>query len=257
LAGRHHRTTLRPLDRLARLRPRTLAVLTFATVVLGGMLGTVVLNAVGGHGAGQPALAAPPVPSTSDIRSTLAPPPVASSMPASPSPAPESSAPASTASRSPVAPSATRTPVSPQAPPTSAAPAPTGSPTAQAARSYEAESQANTVAGGAAAAACPSCSGGQAVRWIGYRGTLQFNGLVTASAGMARLTFRYLNGDATRSALLSVDGGGAVRVSFPNTGGWNTVGSVTVTVRLTQGANRLKLSNNWAWAPDFDKITLW
>jgi hypothetical protein len=123
-------------------------------------------------------------------------------------------------------------------------------------RSYEAESQANTLVGGAAAVPCGGCSGGRVVRWVGYAGTLQFNGVVVATAGTASVTIRYINGDATRSAQISVNGGRATPVSFPGTGGWTTAGSVTVALPVNQGANRLQLSNGVAWAPDFDNISV-
>ncbi|MFD0670969.1 fibronectin type III domain-containing protein [Cohnella sp. GCM10027633] len=120
---------------------------------------------------------------------------------------------------------------------------------------YEAEASGNTLAGGAAVSSCGSCSGGSKVGYVGNNGgTLQFNGVNAASAGTATITVSYLNGDATRSAQLSVNGGSAVTLNFPNTGGWTTVGTVQTQVALAAGVNTIKLSNPSGWAPDFDRI---
>jgi hypothetical protein len=243
LTGRH-RTALRTLE-----KPRTLAVLAFAAVLLAGTLAKVGVDELSGPG-GQPAVAAPPLPVASPPVGTppvdSAPAAVSTGSPSELSRPPSRPATKPPASPSPEAlarpsPSATGTPKSPQQPPSV----------------YEAESQANTLAGGAAPATCWPCSGGRVVRWVGYGGTLQFNGLVRSAAGPASVTFWYVNGDAPRNALLSVNGGGPIWLTFPSTGGWTSLGSVTVSVPLVSGANRLKVSNTWAWAPDFDKISVW
>src|SRR5690349_17310169 len=74
--------------------------------------------------------------------------------------------------------------------------------------SYEAESSANTLAGGARVGTCSGCSGGHKVRFVGNGGTLQFNGVTASAAGSATVTITYLTGTA-RSASLSVNGGSA------------------------------------------------
>ncbi|QJD83896.1 DUF4832 domain-containing protein [Cohnella herbarum] len=121
--------------------------------------------------------------------------------------------------------------------------------------SYEAEASVNTMAGGAAASACSACSGGSKVGYVGNNaGTLQFNGVNASAAGAATLTVSYLNGDASRTAQISVNGGSAVTLTFPNTGGWTTVGTIQTQVQLNAGNNTIKLSNPSGWAPDFDRI---
>ncbi|RED63281.1 fibronectin type III domain protein [Cohnella lupini] len=121
--------------------------------------------------------------------------------------------------------------------------------------SYEAEATGNTLAGGALAGSCASCSGGNKVGYVGNNsGTLQFNGVSAAAAGSATLTISYLNGDASRTAQLSVNGGTAVALTFPSTGSWTTVGTVQTQVTLNAGNNTIKLSNSSGWAPDFDRI---
>jgi hypothetical protein len=122
--------------------------------------------------------------------------------------------------------------------------------------SYEAEATGNTLAGGAAAGTCSACSGGSRVRFVGNnKGTLQFNG-VAGTAGSATVTIAYVNGGATRTGQMSVNGAAATTLSFATTGSWNTVGTVNTTVTLKDGANTIKFSNSSGWAPDFDKITV-
>ncbi|MBP3964316.1 DUF4832 domain-containing protein [Paenibacillus lignilyticus] len=121
----------------------------------------------------------------------------------------------------------------------------------------EAESSANTLAGGAVAVACSSCSGGSKVGYVGNnRGTLQFNRINAATAGTYTLIISYVNGDASaRAARISVNSAIA-NLSFPSTGSWSTVGTYQATVQLKAGDNTIKFSNASGWAPDFDRIQL-
>jgi hypothetical protein len=123
-------------------------------------------------------------------------------------------------------------------------------------RSYEAESSANTLSGGARVASCSGCAGGAKVGFVGMGGVLRFNGVSAANAGTALMTIFYTDGDAGRSANVSVNGGSPFTVSFPGTGGWSTVGTLTVNVGLNAGANTIAYSNATAWAPDFDRIVV-
>ena len=87
-------------------------------------------------------------------------------------------------------------------------------------------------------------------------GTLQFNGVGVVAPGNHTVTICYTNGDATRYALLSVNGGPGMPVSFPSTGSFQTVGSKQITITLNTGCNTLKFYNPIVgnWAPDFDRI---
>ena len=123
--------------------------------------------------------------------------------------------------------------------------------------SYEAESSANTLAGGAAVVACTGCSGGSKVGSVGRNtGTLQFNGVQASSAGTYTLTIYYLDGDAGRTAQMSVNGGAATTVTFhgTNDNNWNAVQNLTVSVQLNAGNNTIKFSNPSGPAADFDRI---
>lgn len=120
--------------------------------------------------------------------------------------------------------------------------------------SYEAE--AGTLAGQAAVRSSSGASGGALVGYVGG-GTanyLQFNN-VNATAGSHQVTIFYASGEA-RSLTVSVNGGTAVNVSTPSTGGWDTVGSVSATLTLAAGANTIRIANPSGWAPDIDRIVV-
>lgn len=126
---------------------------------------------------------------------------------------------------------------------------------------YEAEAAGNTLGGAARVSSCGACSGGQDVGYIGNgdgtsNGTLTINGISVAADGTYSVVIAYVNGDSTpRSAQLGFDGAAPVSVSFPSTGGWGNVSTLTVTGAFKQGsANTLKFSNPTGWAPDIDGI---
>ncbi|WP_212830719.1 carbohydrate-binding protein [Catellatospora sp. TT07R-123] len=129
--------------------------------------------------------------------------------------------------------------------------------TAPATASYEAEASGNTRGGQAAVRSLSTASGGAVVGYVG-NGTanyLQFNNVNAATAGSRTVTVYYASGE-NRSVTLSVNGGSPVSVSTPSTGGWNTVGSVSVTLNLAAGANTIRFANPTGWAPDLDRITV-
>lgn len=123
------------------------------------------------------------------------------------------------------------------------------------ATAYEAEATGNTLGGSAVIASCDACSGGSKVGYLGNgSGTLQFNGITVSSAGDYTLTIHYLNGEASRPAVLSVNGGTGMPLSFPSSGGWDTVSLLETTVHLQAGSNTLLLSQPTGYAPDIDRI---
>jgi hypothetical protein len=122
--------------------------------------------------------------------------------------------------------------------------------------SYEAESAANTIAGGAKTASCAACSGGQKVGFVGNGGTLTFNGVSAPTAGDYVVTIYYLNGPPARQALVTVNGGTPQTLSFTATTDFNTVGAMTITLPLAAGDNTIEFTNPTAYAPDFDRITV-
>src|SRR5262249_16370596 len=110
--------------------------------------------------------------------------------------------------------------------------------------SFEAEADNNTLGGSAFVLSCPTCSGRPKVGYVGSNsGTLTFNAVGVVAPGNHTVTICYLNGDATRYALLSVNGGSGMPVSFPSTGSFQTVGSIQKTVTLNTGCNTLEFYN--------------
>ena len=143
----------------------------------------------------------------------------------------------------------------------SATPSPTASvcprPTPGTCVSYEAESDNNTLIGSAFILNCPECSDGFRVGYVGNNsGTLTFL-IGNVVPGRATVTIFYTNGDPVRYALLSVNGGPGMPLTFPSTGSFQTVGWIQATVVLNTGCNTLEFYNPivGSWTPDFDRIS--
>src|SRR5262249_3990372 len=106
--------------------------------------------------------------------------------------------------------------------------------------SFEAESSANTLAGGARVASCAACSGGSKVGYVGSGGTLTFNSVSVSTGGVYAVTIAYCDGSASgRQATVSVNGGTAQTLSFTPTGGYSTPGTKTVNLTLAAGTNTI------------------
>jgi hypothetical protein len=135
----------------------------------------------------------------------------------------------------------------------------TGSWRAVSTTSYEAESSANTLSGGARVMNCSSCSGSEDVGYIGNNsGILQFNNVSAPYRGNYLLTIYYANGDSTsRTTMISLNGGPATTYTFASSHGGNLVATLPITVSLNSGSNNtLQFYNTSSWAPDIDKITI-
>jgi len=110
---------------------------------------------------------------------------------------------------------------------------------------------------GARVIGCSGCSGGKKVGYVGRgSGSLQFNGISAATAQTAQVVISYVNGDPSRTAQLSVNGGPPLTLTFAGTGNWNTVRTLTVNVALAAGGNRLTFANPAGPCPDFDRVTV-
>jgi hypothetical protein len=119
-------------------------------------------------------------------------------------------------------------------------------------------SSSNTIAGGAKVQNCSGCASGQTVGYIGEGGTLTFNNVSASAAGSHTLIISYEDGDAGRSATMTVNGT-ATTVNFTglNNNNWTTPQTMTVTVTLVAGSNTIAFSNSSAYAPDIDQITVY
>lgn len=133
----------------------------------------------------------------------------------------------------------------------------TGS-TAAGPNTYEAESPANVLVDGAGPASCAPCSGGTKVGGLGGNaGRLTFPSIAVSRGGDYSLTIAYVDGDAGRDAVVTVDGR-ARTVRFPGTNDndWSTPQTLNVTVHLHAGANTIALGNKLGWSPDIDALTV-
>ena len=132
------------------------------------------------------------------------------------------------------------------------------------------EAEAGILGSGAAKASCSGCSGGTKVGNLGGtgKGTLTLSNIVTSQATQS-VRFDYVNaevgfafGTATneRLALVSVNGGASVNVSFPLSGyNWDTDVYANYLVELsgfTAGkANTITISGAGSgFAPDIDRV---
>ena len=121
---------------------------------------------------------------------------------------------------------------------------------------YVANAPGNIIGGSASVSSATVASGGQKVGYMGEGGTLTFNNVIAAAAGACHVTFSYFNGDPSRVADISVNGGVATPVTFTNSGSWSTLASLTVSEALRAGSNSITISNPSGYAPDFDSLVV-
>ena len=119
---------------------------------------------------------------------------------------------------------------------------------------FEAEAAGNTLAGGAWIAACSSCSGGKSVHDIGDGATLTVNNVNVSSSGSHQLTITYLL-SGSRSLYVSVNGLAGQRLDLTGTS-WTTPATTSTSVSLNAGSNSIRFSNDTAYGPDLDVITV-
>jgi hypothetical protein len=118
------------------------------------------------------------------------------------------------------------------------------------------EAEIGALFGGARITDCSTCSGGKGV---GNIGGVPQNGIVVVPvnvsvAGTYIMEVFYLSGEQ-RTVYVTPNDGNFFGVTCPNTGGWDVVGSVKVSVSLRAGDNTIKLDNGSGnYGPDLDKI---
>jgi hypothetical protein len=123
--------------------------------------------------------------------------------------------------------------------------------------SYEAESPANTIGGGATIYSCSGCSGGKKVGYLGGTGYLTFNNVTVSKPGTYLMNVAYVDGDSSRTAVITVNGTPFnLPLSGTNNNDWDTVQTAIVPVQLNAGANTIKFGNPTDYMSDIDKITL-
>ncbi|MEV6826874.1 PQQ-dependent sugar dehydrogenase [Amycolatopsis sp. NPDC051102] len=120
---------------------------------------------------------------------------------------------------------------------------------------YEAENA--TISQGAVESNHAGYSGTGFVNFDNVAGSYVEYSVNAAQAGTHTLTFRYANGTTdNRPVKLTVDGGDKGTVDFPATGAWTTWKTVTATVQLTAGVNKVRTTATTAnGGPNADKLT--
>ncbi|MDE6741931.1 MAG: hypothetical protein K2J58_06325, partial [Muribaculaceae bacterium] len=100
------------------------------------------------------------------------------------------------------------------------------------------------------------CSGGAKASWLGARkeNSLTWRDVWSEDGGEYNMIIQYLSGE-DRKITVSVNGE-SVQTLTVNSGGWNTLSSVTLKVVLNKGENEITLSNPESWMPDIDCMTL-
>lgn len=132
------------------------------------------------------------------------------------------------------------------------------------------EAEAGILGSGANKQSCSGCSGGSKVGNLGGSGggALTLSNIVTSQAAQAvrfdyvncEVGFSFVGATNERLALVSVNGGAPVNVSFPLSGyDWDTDKYANYLVELsgfkTNGANTIKISGSGSgYAPDIDRI---
>ncbi|GAA1795726.1 hypothetical protein HC028_18575 [Planosporangium flavigriseum] len=208
----------------------------------------------GGVGTVALGITAAVLPQSGNDTSRLLPPVPAriSPLPMAPVPRPQPSGP-------PGFPSAIPTAEASSTPPPAASPTATLPPPASLAVpiKIEAEAASNVLSGAARIRKVAAASGGEVIANIGRApaNSLRFNRIVVPADGVYTLAIHYVSADE-RTATVSVNDGRFNVLRFPATGDWETVGSLTLRVKLDQGINSLEFSNAATAAPDLDRIII-
>lgn len=116
------------------------------------------------------------------------------------------------------------------------------------------EAEFGILAGGASVVTQASCSNGRKVTGLGSGGkcTIAIN---VASAGSYEIAVGYLS-TTDLNFEVKVNGGTALVVACPSSGGSSVVAMITFTRTLTAGANSIEFGNASAAAPDLDRIQI-
>ncbi len=123
--------------------------------------------------------------------------------------------------------------------------------------SFEAESAVNTLIGDAHIRSAQDASGGEVITDIGGSegSALRFNQIRVPADGVYTLSIYYVSA-VDGNLAISVDNAGAVWIRFAGTDDREAVGSLTLRVRLDNGANTIEFSNPFDQGPDIDRITV-
>ncbi|MEV6270649.1 CBM35 domain-containing protein [Kribbella sp. NPDC051936] len=123
---------------------------------------------------------------------------------------------------------------------------------------YEAEAPGSTLTGDASVSGCTACSGGSKIGNIGYSSTVTLNGITVPATGTYLVKIAYTDGDTSRQSMLTVNGADSYWVNYHGLGDndWGTPQVTYLPMKLTAGANSIKVSNPNGYIADIDWITV-
>ncbi|WP_432891289.1 fibronectin type III domain-containing protein [Kribbella sp. CA-245084] len=123
---------------------------------------------------------------------------------------------------------------------------------------YEAEASSSTLAGDASVNGCSLCSGGSKVGNIGYGSTVTLNNITVPTTGTYLVKIAYTDGDTSRQSMLTVNGADTYWANYSGLGDndWGTPQVTYLPMKLTAGANSIKVSNPNGYIADIDWITV-
>jgi len=101
------------------------------------------------------------------------------------------------------------------------------------------------------------CSSGMKAGWLGRKAQndLQWEHVWSKTGGSYTMTIGYISGE-NRQMTVGVNGKRVKILTNLNSGGWQTVGTVSLDIELQPGDNVVRLYNLSAWMPDIDYMEL-
>jgi hypothetical protein len=131
-------------------------------------------------------------------------------------------------------------------------------PAADGPTSYEAEASTNRLTGSASIAGCSPCSGGAKVGNLGGGSYLTFTTVTVPKAGTYLMTMSYVDGDSSRQAIITANGGVPVFLNLvgTNNNDWDTPQTKVFPIALQAGTNSIQIGNPSDYVSDIDKIVV-
>ena len=120
---------------------------------------------------------------------------------------------------------------------------------------YECESDDTILTGSASVKKVTAASNGAVVAGLsGEQSSLTISNIQAPQDGLYSVNIGYINGDPERIGMVQINGGDSLELHFPSSGGWSSVGFLTVNLELKEGSNQLRLTpaSNGASTPDMD-----
>jgi hypothetical protein len=122
---------------------------------------------------------------------------------------------------------------------------------------YLADAKTNRVSKSTALVPRNSATDRLAVSFVGNGGSMTFENVFAPRPGTYPVSFLYFNSDANRPVNIQVNDDTAVMVTFPKTGPFSTLGTLTQQLNLMQGDNRITVfAPGNTYAPDIDSIVV-